>query len=111
MARAVDRQVCTRGRPDFRRVLERRWVKEGRRSVPSASSVFRYLSAFHDSQQEALRQPGKAFIPVANKHLRGFVKVNRDFLAFLQKNNPQKTATLDMDATLVATNKFYSLYC
>ena len=41
-----------------RRALERRWVKEGRRSVPSPSSAFRYLSAFHDSEQDKLRQPG-----------------------------------------------------
>ncbi len=94
-----------------RRALERRWVKEGRRSVPSPSSAFRYLSAFHDSEQEGLRQPGRAFIPVANKHLRGFAKVNTDFLAFMQKNNPQQTATLDMDATLVETNKSDSLFC
>jgi hypothetical protein len=91
-----------------RRALERRWAKQGCRSVPSPSSVFRYLSAFHNSKQEGLRQPGKAFIPASNKHLRGFVKINKDFL---QKNNPHKTATLDMDATLVETNKLDSLYC
>ena len=94
-----------------RRALERCWVKEGRRSVPSPSSVFRYLSAFHDSGQERLRQPGKAFIPAANRHLGGFAKVNRDFLAFVQKNNPQETATLDMDATLVETSKSDALFC
>jgi hypothetical protein len=94
-----------------RRALERRWVKEGRRSVPSPSSVFRYLSAFHDSEQDRLRQPGKAFIPAANRYLRGFAKVNGDFLAFVQQNNPQDTATLDTDATLVETNKLDSLFC
>jgi hypothetical protein len=94
-----------------RRALERRLVKEGRRSVPSPSSVFRYLSAFHDSEQERLRQPGKAFIPAANKYLRGFAKVNADFLAFVQRNNAQQTATLDMDATLVETNKSDSFFC
>ena len=95
----------------IRRALERRWVKESRRSVPSASSVFRYLSAFHDSEQDKLRCPGKSFIPAANRHLLGFAKVNRDFLAFVQKNNLQETATLDMDATLVETNKSDALFC
>ena len=94
-----------------RRALERRWVKEGCRSVPSPSSVFRYLSAFHDSGQEMLRRPGKAFIPAANEHLRGLVKVNRDFLVFVQRNNEHKTATLDMDATLIETNKSDSFFC
>ena len=94
-----------------RRASERRWVKEGQRSVPSPSSAFRYLSVFHDSEQEGLRQPGQAFIPAANNHLRGFAKVNTDFLAFVQKHNPQETATMDMDATLVETNKSDSLFC
>jgi hypothetical protein len=94
-----------------RRVLARRWRKEQRRSVPSPSSVFRYLSAFHDPEQEGLRKPGKAFIPSGNEQLRGFTKVNGDFLSFVQKHNPQKTATLDMDATLVETNKSEALFC
>ncbi len=108
----VLRRTYTQGMSrQARRALERRWVKEGRRSVPSPSSVFRYLSAFHDSEQDKLRQPGKAFIPAANRHLRGFSEVNRDLLAFLQKNNPQDTATLDTDATLVETNKLDALFC
>jgi hypothetical protein len=43
----------------------------------------------------------KAFIPAANGHLGGLAKVNEDFLGFVQENNPEHTATLDMDATLV----------
>ena len=97
-------------RPE-RRALARRWRKERQRSVPSPSSVFRYLSAFHDPLQEKLREAGRAFIPVANEHLRGFSKVNRDFLRSFQKHHPQATATLDMDATLVATNKLEALFC
>ena len=94
-----------------RRALARRWRKEQQRSVPSPSSVFRYLSAFHDPEQEELREAGKAYIPGANEYLRGFAKVNGDFLSFLQKSDPQRTATLDMDATLVETNKSEALYC
>jgi len=94
-----------------RRQLERRWRQERRRSVPSPSAVFRYLWAFHDAEQEGLRRPGKAFIPVANEHLRGFNRVNRNFLAFVQRNNPKTSATLDMDATLVSTNKSEALFC
>lgn len=94
-----------------RRSLERRWRKEKQRSLPSPSSVFRYLSAFHDPAQEDLREVGKAFIPAANKHLRGFAKVSRDFLSFVQKQKPEKIATLDMDATLVETSKTEALFC
>ena len=94
-----------------RRELERRWRKEQSRAVPSSSSVFRYLAAFHDAGQEKLRIAGKAFIPAPNEHLRGLVKVNGDMVGFLQSHNPQKVATLDQDATLTETAKLEALYC
>jgi len=94
-----------------RRAFLRRWRKGQQRTVPSPSAAFRYLSEFHDDEQEGLRETGKAFIPVPNKHLKGFQKVNKDFLFFVQKQNPHKTATLDMDATLVETTKSEALYC
>ena len=94
-----------------RRKLSRRWRKDKHRSVPSTSSAFRYLSAFEDGQGQALRQSGKAYIPKANRHLRGFSKVNKDLLCFVQSNNRQSTATLDMDATLLETTKKEALFC
>jgi hypothetical protein len=94
-----------------RRALMRRWRKERTRTVPSASAIFRYLAKFHDRQQEAHRQPGKAFIPVANEHLRAFEAINRDLVAFSNRQQPSSTATLDMDATLIATNKADALFC
>jgi hypothetical protein len=93
-----------------RRALSRRWRKEKRRSVPSPSSVFRYLSVFHNPEQDGFREIGKAFIPGC-EYLEGFSRVNGEFLSFLQKLNPEKTATLDMDATLVETNKSEALFC
>jgi hypothetical protein len=93
-----------------RREVERRWRKERWRSVPSPSAAFRYLSAFHDLDEESKRKEGKAFIPVPNEHLRGLAKVNQGMAAFMQKRNPQKTATLDQDATLVATAKRGALF-
>jgi hypothetical protein len=79
--------------------------------VPSPSAIFRYLANFHDKEQENYRQPGKAFIPVSNEHLRGFVGINRDFSEFSILQNSESTATLDMDATLVATSKANALFC
>jgi hypothetical protein len=93
-----------------RREQDRRWRKEQKRSVPSASSAFWYLSAFHDGEQEKKRVDGKAFIPVPNEHLRGLVKVTQGVAAFVQKRTPQKTATLDQDATLVETAKRDALF-
>jgi hypothetical protein len=94
-----------------RRAIRGRWRKEKKRSVPSASSVFRYLEAFHDGEQEGLREQGKAFIPAAKEHLRGFEKVNKDFLSFVHRHKRQDVATLDMDATLVETSKQDALFC
>lgn len=94
-----------------RRSLERRWRKERCRTVPSPSPVFRYLSEFHDQDQEEKRQPHKAFIPNNNENLKALGKVNRDFIAFVQSCSPQTQATLDMDATLVGSQKERALWC
>ena len=94
-----------------RRELERRWRKERSRGVPSPSAVFRYLGGFCDERQEGLREAGKAFIPVANEPLRGFVEVMKGFLSFVQKCRRQEVATLDMDAVLVETQKREALFC
>lgn len=94
-----------------RRAIERRWRRERRRAVPSASAVFRYLEGFHEPEQERLREPGRAFIPKPNEALRGLGRVNRDLIGALQGRRPEATATLDMDATLVETGKEEALYC
>jgi hypothetical protein len=93
-----------------RRTTERRWRKEQHRSVPSPSAIFRYLEAFHDPEQEKKREKGTAFIPVPNEHLRGLVRINRDLVASIQKYRPKTEATLDMDATLIETQKEDALF-
>ena len=94
-----------------RRGLKKRWRKEKIRSVPSSSSIFRYLAEFHDEEQERLREPGKAFIPASNKALEGLCLTNKDMVGFVQENHLEQTATLDMDATLVETEKADALWC
>ena len=105
--RRVEQQGMRRAE---RREEERRWRKERWRSVPSPSAMFRYLSAFHDGDEEQKRVAGKAFIPVPNEYLRGLAKVNQGMTAFMQRRNPQRIATLDQDATLVATAKRDALF-
>jgi len=94
-----------------RRALERRLAKERRRAVPSPSSVFRYLEKFHAPEEEAKRVEGKAFIPAPTEALKALYRINRELLAFKQAKTPQKTATVDMDATLVETHKRLALFC
>jgi hypothetical protein len=93
-----------------RRAQERRWRKEHHRSVPSPSAVFRYLEAFHNPDEEKKREKGKALIPAPNQHLQGLMRVNRDLVASIQKHRPTTDATLDMDATLVETQKEDALF-
>jgi len=91
--------------------LKKRWRKEKTRSVPSSSSVLRYLSESHDEDQEQLGKPGKAFVPESKEALKGLCEVNKELVAFVQENRTEKTATLDMDATLVETDKADALWC
>ena len=93
-----------------RRSLSSRWRKECRRFVPSSSSVFRYLSAFHDTEAEKKRVGGKAFIPLSNDNMRGLSKINSEMIGFMQAQDRQEIATLDQDATLVSTTKAEALY-
>src|SRR4030042_2611265 len=79
-----------------------RWRKEQTRTFPSASAIYRYLSNFHNVEQEKLREKGKAFIPASNAHLKAFGKINAELIGF---GHNEQTATLDMDATIAATMK------
>ena len=94
-----------------RRAQRNRWRRERRRVVPSPTAVFRYLDNFHDEAEEARRRPGKAFIPAANGALRGLRRVNSDLVGFAGGHSGHTRATLDMDATLVETNKRQASYC
>jgi hypothetical protein len=94
-----------------RREQERRWRKERQRAFPSPPVVFRYLNNFVNSDEESQRAMGKAFIPAPNAALQTLGRVNPDLLSFAQKHSVQKEATLEMDASIVATTKqdaFYS---
>jgi hypothetical protein len=104
-----------------------RWRNGKKNSLPSPSAIFRYLLLFHDARQESIRasrlaqvqveakgkgkgKVGKSFIPSSNAHLLGLSGINKSMLEFLQLNNPVKVATIDMDATVVSSNKKEALY-
>lgn len=84
--------------------------RERQRTVPSASAVQRYLGCFHHAGEEERRLPHTAFIPQPNRALGGLGQVNGDLLAFIQKRDPKRTATLDGDASIVASEKAEALY-
>jgi hypothetical protein len=93
-----------------RREQARRWRKECKRAFPSSSVVFRYLKNFVNLKEEEQRIRGKAFIPAPNEALQALWRVNTDLLRFAQKHSPQSTVTLDMDASIVETNKQDALF-
>jgi len=92
------------------REQESRWRKKRQRTVPSASAVQRYLTGFCDAHAEEQRVPHTAFIPRANAALRGLGWVNGDLLVFVQQRHPQRTATLDGDASIVPAEKTEAQY-
>ncbi len=93
-----------------REKLKRQWRNGTRNCFPTSSSIFRYLLLFHNFEAEHERQKGKAFIPSSNEHLLSLSDLNGDMLEFLQLNNPVKVATIDMDATVVGSEKKQALY-
>jgi hypothetical protein len=94
-----------------REAFERRLRRGGKRAVPSQSAVFRYLEGFHNEEEGAKRAAGRAFIPARSGALRGLERVNADFAGFVQRASGERVATLDMDATLIETQKVDALPC
>lgn len=94
-----------------RRELERRFRKKRHRTVPSASSVFRYLEGFCDPEKEAGRGQGRAFIPDPSQGLVGLRAVSQDLIAAVQKRSPFEVATIDLDATIQESHKREALFC
>ena len=108
----VLRLAETHGMPrKERQELLGRWRKERRRSVPSASAVFRYLNRFHDEAEEGKRPAHTAFIPAPTAGLLGLRQVNADLIGLVQDHAQHKQATLDLDATLIETHKEQAQYC
>jgi hypothetical protein len=94
-----------------KRALKRRWRKQRTRTFPSPTVMREYLGLFHDPEQEQYRKPHEAFIPKPSKLLWALMRLIGAFAAAVQRRTPAKTATLDMDATLVETFKKAALYC
>lgn len=70
-----------------RRAYERRWRKNKCRALPSASAIHRYLKQFHNTNEEAKRTEGVAFIPEANALLKKLAALNDAFIQFAFKKS------------------------
>ncbi len=89
---------------------QRKNAKSKNSSLPSKSSLFRFLEKFHSKDEESKRIKGKAFIPKPNNNLLELMKLNSELCKFAYSKNPKEEITLDMDATLIETQKKSSLY-
>ncbi|MBI1799529.1 MAG: transposase, partial [Candidatus Eisenbacteria bacterium] len=77
----------------------------GRRALPAAETLRTFLNRFHDPATVAERVAHTAFIPADSAGLRGLAAVQRQLLRAVQERAPQSHATLDVDATVIASDK------
>ena len=103
---AIEKDLLSRAE---RRSLKSRWRRERERATPSPSALSGWLKRFHDPNSPKA-VAGKAFIPAVTQALRGLWRVNQALLEFLHEHQPAKSATLDMDATLIETHKRDALH-
>lgn len=94
-----------------RKAVLSRFRRGRQRTFPAATQVAAFLESCHDEAQEQLRVAGKALIPRASKHLTSLRSLNTTLVSRLQALDPQSTATLDGDATLVETHTQSALFC
>jgi hypothetical protein len=96
-----------------RRLLSREWEKNPQRLFPSQTAIRSFLKAFHSEPLMAERKISdvKSFIPRESEPLLALGKINAELISFIQQNTPSKFATIDIDATLLSTNKEEARYC
>ncbi len=72
--------------------------------LPAAQTARDFLGQFH-AEDLPLLQEGKANVPAETVPLLGLAKANAELVLDLQCRRPVKTATLDIDATVIACDK------
>ena len=72
--------------------------------LPAAQTARDFLVQFH-SEDLPLLQEGKANVPAGSAPLLGLANANAELVLDLQCRRPVKTATLDIDATVIACDK------
>jgi Transposase DDE domain group 1 len=72
--------------------------------LPAAQTARDFLAQFH-AQDLPLLQEGKSSVPTESVPLLGLAKANAELVLDLQCRRPLKTATLDIDATVIACDK------
>ena len=73
--------------------------------LPAATTVRDFLEAFHVEDGPLWQAGPQAAIPLESTPLAGLGTANRTLVAGVQQAAPERTATLDVDATLVESHK------
>jgi hypothetical protein len=74
-------------------------------SLPAATTMRDFLEAFHVEAGPMWAAGPQATIPLESAPLAGLGQANRTLVAGLQRGARERTATLDVDATLVESHK------
>ncbi len=72
--------------------------------MPAAQTARDFLAQFHEEDLPLL-QEGKASVPSESAPLQGLAAANKELILDLQCRKPVKTATLDIDATVIHSSK------
>jgi hypothetical protein len=72
--------------------------------LPAAQTARDFLCGFHDDELPLLHA-GKSTIPSENAPLLGLAAANQELILDLQCRKPRRTATLDVDATMIVSAK------
>lgn len=72
---------------------------------PAPQTARDFLEGFEEEDLPLWFDGDKAKIREESRGLRGLGEVNREVIRFLQEKCPEKTATLDVDATIVESTK------
>ena len=73
--------------------------------LPAATTMRDFLDGFHVADPPLWRAGEKAAIPEESAPLAGVGATNRRILTAVQQHVPQRTATLDVDATILEAHK------
>ena len=78
-------------------------------ALPSSSRAKEFLYAFHDDERDAdvaqRRFETPSFVPVETRPLEGLHEALRAVVASAQREGPERFATLDIDATIIVSEK------
>lgn len=72
--------------------------------LPAAQTARDFLAAFHEEDLPLL-QEGKASVPSESAPLQGLAAANKELILDMQCRRPVRTATLDVDATVIHSSK------